>query len=317
MVGREELLDAPLLPFGRHHRVAQEIFAAQGAEPALQRLLGLDPGDRRRQCGQQVDWHADPRPQRIERIVAVEPDDGREDHGVASLGEFAQPAGQRLEVAVVVEHTGDVGRTHLARVAADLLQVGQIDAPEAALDAVAAELLGDELRVEIEEALDIDDADLREGQAVGAFGGQVAVDGEPRGLRLAHRGDAEMVAAATPRNGDSGFAQQRLRPVGIQTARLGADECIGMLGLGPLQGGDAFDRVFDPRAVGQPAQQVERPRGEMERALSLRDDRATLAGLGQPDAAGHAGQASADDCRIEFHFAAVFCVSSDNPHTLS
>lgn len=42
-----------------------------------------------------------------------------------------------------------------------------------------------------------------------------------------------------------------------------------------------------------------------------------LPGLGQPDAAGHAGQASADDYRIEFHFAAVFCVSSDNPHTLS
>ena len=260
VVGREEALHALLMDFGPENRVAQEILASQCPEAALQELLGLDSRDRGRQGCQQVERHLDHAFQRLERVVAVDADDGGQDGGVAAGGCFADGGGQRLEILVVVEDAGDVRRSHFAGVAADLLEGGAVDRPEAAGYAVFAELLGDELRVEVQETLDIDDADRLEGQFPRLCGREVSVDGQPRGDGFAHGGDAEVVLAALSRDGDAGFTQQSGHLTGVSFARLGADDGIGVPGFGRLERGDTRQGVRYGSPVRHPSEQVERSR---------------------------------------------------------
>ena len=227
-----------------------------------------------------------------------------------------QLRGQRFQIGVAVEDPGDVRRTHLARIPPDLFQVRVVEAPETALDALFAELLGDELRVEVQKSLHVDDTHRLEGQPVRFVGREVAVDGQPRSLHLAHGRDPEVVAAAVARNPDPRAAQQLRRRLRMAGAPLRADHGVGVRRSALRQGGDPRHRVRHGRPVGQTPQQIERPRREVDRTLTLRDDRATLSRFRQADAARHAGQSATDDDCIESHFDAVFA-SSDNPHTLS
>ena len=179
-----------------------------------------------------------------------------------------------------------------------------------------AELLGDELRVEIQKTLHIDDAHRLERKPVRLLGREITVDGQPRGLCLAHGCNPEVVAAAVARNPDPGCTQQRRSLLRITRATSRSDLGVGVRRGDLRQFGNRRLRVRYGGAVGQVPQQIERSRREVDRTLSLRDDRTTLSRFRQADAARHAGQSATDDDCIESHLDAVFA-SSDNPHTLS
>ena len=90
-----------------------------------------------------------------------------------------------------------------------------------------------------------------------------------------------------------------------------------MAGARSLQLDNACHGILDGAAVGKTAQQVERPRRKMYRALPLRHYGAFSSLFGQMYAAQRAGKAAAYYNGIEYHCSVVLFCSSDNPHTLS
>ena len=244
---------------GRENRVAEEVFASERTEASLQRTLCAYARDRGRQRRQQTDRDRGLRLQHAERIVAVQPDNRRQYHRITPLAEIPNLGSQRLEVLLMVEDAGYVGRAHLARVLTYALQIGEVDTPEAALDTLLAELLGYELGIEIQKPLDVDDADLPEGEATLTLGGHVVVYGKPRGLRTSDRAYPVVIAAAVARYGDASTPQQIGRSGCITAAALDTHQGIWMFGRLLRQALHGRYGVIDSRTVGHVPEQVERP----------------------------------------------------------
>jgi len=204
MIGRIDLFDPIAFKIGRKHRIPQEIFTAQRPETILQRLLCLDPRNRRGQCRQQIERQRHFRFQNFERIVAVNADNGRQNHRLTIRCNLTDLGCQRLEILLPVKHPGNIGRTHLTRIFPNLLQIGEIDAAKAARYPIFAELLCDELRIKIQKTLHIDNANLFKRQLLQRIGRQITRHGQPGRLCLAQRGDPIMVPAAIPLHGNTG-----------------------------------------------------------------------------------------------------------------
>ena len=127
LIGRIDAQHTRPVAIGRENRVAEEVFASERTEASLQRTLCAYARDRGRQRRQQTHRNRGLRLQHAERIVAVQPDNRRQYHRITPLAEVADLGSQRLEVLLMVEDAGYVGRAHLARVLTYALQIWEVE----------------------------------------------------------------------------------------------------------------------------------------------------------------------------------------------
>lgn len=206
------------------------------------------------------------------RIAAVDPQHGGQQHrfGIARLA--PQDPGQLVEILLPVEDAGDIGRTHLAGIVADRFERRHVERAHRALRPHAAESLGEELRIEIEEALGIEQHRLAPRQRIGRFAAHIPRQRQPRGFQPAHRREPVVVTGCIALDGDARLREQcgglgRQRP-----ETFGADAGVRVFGSLPDRLGHRLRGSGHGRTVGQRAQQIERPRREVQRALPRRDD---------------------------------------------
>lgn len=223
--------------------------------------------------------------------------------GIARLA--PQDPGQLVEILLPVEDAGDIGRTHLAGIVADRFERRHVERAHRALRPHAAESLGEELRIEIEEALGIEQTRLAPRQRIGRFAAHIPRQRQPRGFQPAHRREPVVVTAASPSTATPASASSAA--ASAASAPNVRRRC-GRKGVRSLPSSRHRLRGSGHgRTVGQRAQQIERPRREVQRALPRRDDGAAPPRFRKADAADESRQAAADDYTIEFHIVISYC----------